>query len=512
MSRQGRGVSLLEARNVSKAFGGLTVLGDVSFDIAAGDFVLLRGANGSGKTTLLNIVSGLLTPDEGTISLLGNGRRPVRFEFRSRKHRRDGFSLTALSRNGVIRSWQDVRLFSTLSLLDNLNVAVRPQLGEHPCAALCQARSVRSQEEQLRGDSFQLLDSFGLARLASVDAQKRTDDASAPSGTDRVATGSTISLGQAKRAAIARACRAGASLLLLDEPLSGLDGPGIQSVVHLLQTINREQGVAIVIVEHESCVEHLTDLAHVVWRLEAGSLRPSGSSGEETLRPGFLDRWVASITRSNESHETHELPMGARLTIIRRHEPLGDSAPALRVSDVCVLRGGRSVLPPISLSLPPGCVGIIEAPNGWGKTSLAEAVAGLLPIAGGEIILNGVGIEKYPPWKRRQHGLSLLQSRSVSFPKLRVEEALTLSGVATPPVTLRTLLHRTVASLSGGERQRLLITCAHADGEGCVYLWDEPFLSLDEDGLGMLTSAVRKRNSREAFLILVPSTKSQAGG
>src|SRR5271156_2662031 len=110
---------VLSAQAISLAFGGNAVLCDINLQLFAGDIVLLRGENGSGKTTLLNVLTGNLKPDQGDLSIFTNGHA-TRFSFPSPFWKRlnpvAGFSPDAIARQGVGRSWQDTRLFSTLTV------------------------------------------------------------------------------------------------------------------------------------------------------------------------------------------------------------------------------------------------------------------------------------------------------------------------------------------------------------------------------------------------------------
>jgi branched-chain amino acid transport system ATP-binding protein len=149
---QKRGTStLMRAEGLRKSFGGQTVLDGVSLDLKQGEVVLLRGANGSGKTTLLNILTGNLEPDAGRIQLFTNGETE-QFDFpRSwwqELNPLDRFLPERLAQEGVGRTWQDIRLFSTQSLQDNIAVATPDQIGENPIWAFLRRFKVRDEEQE----------------------------------------------------------------------------------------------------------------------------------------------------------------------------------------------------------------------------------------------------------------------------------------------------------------------------------------------------------------------------
>src|ERR1039458_8271762 len=130
-----RGRTVLSLRDLRKSFGGQIVLDGISAELHEGEVVLLRGDNGSGKTTLLNILSGNLEPDAGGINLQANGRAE-HFQFPRRWWQEinpvDHFTPERVAREGVGRTWQDVRLFNKLTLIDNIAVASPRQTGESP--------------------------------------------------------------------------------------------------------------------------------------------------------------------------------------------------------------------------------------------------------------------------------------------------------------------------------------------------------------------------------------------
>jgi ABC-type branched-subunit amino acid transport system ATPase component len=185
--------AVLSVRNLVKRFGGQTVLNGVSVDLKEGEIVLLRGDNGAGKTTLLNILTGNLEPDQGTISvsLNSNGvktRELFKFPhtFWTNLNPFNHFTPERIAREGVGRTWQELRLFTRSSLLNNIAVATPSQLGENQLMALMRRQAVRKQENEIQEQSKVMLWKLGLEGRENSSAD-------------------SISLGQSKRVAIARA-------------------------------------------------------------------------------------------------------------------------------------------------------------------------------------------------------------------------------------------------------------------------------------------------------------------
>jgi ABC-type multidrug transport system ATPase subunit len=184
----------------------------------------------------------------------------------------------------------------------------------------------------------------------------------------------------------------------------------------------------------------------------------------------------------------------------------------LKVSNLVVQLGKRVVigmpeesgnLRGFNLTLRKGEVALLRAPNGWGKTTLLRALAGLYPIVRGSIKLEGVELRALAPWKRAQLGLVTLQAQSLSFPALTVRETLRLCHIKNVCPRIEALLDREVADLSGGEKQMLSIWCA-LGGVKPVALLDEPFSALDDSGHKQLEILLSQRSG--ATLIALPGS------
>jgi branched-chain amino acid transport system ATP-binding protein len=156
-----------------------------------------------------------------------------------------------------------------------------------------------------------------------------------------------------------------------------------------------------------------------------------------------------------------------------------------------VLRGKRQVLSKISFTLYSGQVAVLFAANGYGKTSLLDAIAGLVTCSG-RVLLNGKPIHRLPAWERVKRGLCLLRARDNIFPNLKVSEMLRLSGVSDPPENVEPFLEKQVSALSGGERQRAVLQ-----------MMDEPFGALDAIGIDISLKLLTPQLN-QAFLIALP--------
>ncbi len=473
------GPAMLRARGLGLAFGGNRIFADVSLDLHQGECVLLAGENGAGKTCLINILTGNLAPTSGKIHYAANGQDRS-FSFPSHwwsdlnpwNHFRPEF----VAKAGVGRSWQDVRLFGSLSLRDNLRVAATSGLAESPLAALGLI-TVPNSTSTVLGD-------LGL---------EGREDSSAD----------MISLGQSKRVAIARAIAAGAKVLFLDEPLSGLDRDGIESVVNYLRRLIDEHQLTLVIVEHVFNQHHLLPLVTTRWELKDGGLfsQPTADGSVPAVNADSRDDWMQALIAAGYKVIEQVLPRQARLTRIQFGSS-PDRSPALEVKDLMVSLGKRQVLgvgdngesSPLSLTVSRGEIAILEAPNGWGKTTLFRVLAGQMQPTAGSWTVDG---KKNPGFEL----VNCVPSSPSLFPNLTVREVGVLAGHRLTP-HFESLSRRKCSSLSGGERQRLALALSSPKP---LNVYDEPFNGLDS-WKETVNFFIKHSRAEQGVLIMVPKT------
>jgi ABC-type branched-subunit amino acid transport system ATPase component len=251
-------VTDLELRGIAKAFGGNCALRDVSVGLEHGLVTCIVGPNGAGKTTLFNVVSGFVTPDTGEV--LYRGRRI------------NGLPAHEVARLGIGRLFQDVRVFTRMTLLENVTVASKRNVAENPAVALCWpwigGKEEKENIERARG----YLEFVGLAELASYCAED-------------------VSYGQQKLLAVARLLNNDADCFLLDEPTAGVNP---ERVIDLLTVIRKlaESGHAVVVIEHN--LQSVRQLADWVYVMDAGSIEAFGSPSE-VLHDSALQRLFPSL-------------------------------------------------------------------------------------------------------------------------------------------------------------------------------------------------------------------------
>ncbi len=252
-------MSLLESSEVCKRFSGITALDDVSIRVEPGEPVGLIGPNGAGKTTFFNCLLGILRADRGRVVF--NGRDITRLPVYKR------------ARLGFGRTFQRVELFTGMTVRDHLLVAERSRLGTGRLWKDVLNLANPTAKEQRR--AHETLDLLGLLDVADVPIE-------------------SLSLGRARLVELGRALMTEPLLLLLDEPSSGLDQSETMDLVSTLQTVQRERGTAILLVEHD--VEMVQAFASRLYVLDFGVVIASGPTAEvmddEAVRKAYLGELV----------------------------------------------------------------------------------------------------------------------------------------------------------------------------------------------------------------------------
>ena len=458
---------VLRTTDLRKSFGGQVVLDGIDLELRRGEVVLLQGENGSGKTTLLNILTGNLEPDAGSISYSTNGHETA-FCFPqpwwNRINPVGRFAPDTVARLGIGRTWQDVRLFDSMSLRDNITVAQSCH-GENPFVALL---SWKTKADDTRSD--ELLGQLGL------------------SGREQ-SSGDMISLGQSKRVAIARAVAAGAKILLLDEPLAGLDRDGIDDVLGMLRNLVERHEITLVVIEHVFNQSHLRKLISSHWQLADGKLT-FGRSGD-MIRGQLSEQphWFQILSEISDDVITEPLPRGAKLTRFRIASRF-KSKPALTIQDLIVKRGNRTVIglddhgreSGFNLTISEGEIAVLQAPNGWGKSSLSYVLSHIHHELRGNIAFGGQCLHRIPTWQRWEYGIRASGVDRRLFPSFTIAEVSRLAR--RPPESIlfdgKVTRSRLVSSLSGGEKQSVLLDATLSDNKTAhLVILDEAFTALD---------------------------------
>jgi branched-chain amino acid transport system permease protein len=249
---------VLEARGITKRFGGIVAAEDLDIDLKKGTITALVGPNGAGKTTVFNLLTGFIPPDAGSVKL--NGQEVV------------GLDPDRIARLGLVRSFQDVRLITRISCLQNVMLAVQEQAGEHLGRLFLGGTAARRSEAAAREAALGWLRFVGMEAFADV-----------PAG--------AVSYGQSKLVSLARLLATEAPVLLLDEPASGIDTRWVETMLELIEAV-RDQGRTVCIVEHNLLV--VGRLADHTYFMELGRITAQGRIDELTASPELADAYFGS--------------------------------------------------------------------------------------------------------------------------------------------------------------------------------------------------------------------------
>jgi ABC-type branched-subunit amino acid transport system ATPase component len=251
---------MLSIQEVGRRFGGVRALHEVSFDVQAGTICGLIGPNGAGKTTLINIVSGLLHPSSGSIFV---GERNLA-----------GAAPHRMAAAGVARTFQNIRLFGDLSVIENVLVGYHLRRRDTLVEALLALPRARRAERESRTSAMELLGQLGIDHLAELPA-------------------ATLSYGDQRRVELARALALRPAVLLLDEPAAGMNAAETERLAEQLLRL-RADGLTLLVIEHD--MDLIMRISDKVVVLNFGMLIASGTPQEVRRNPEVIAAYLGEDT------------------------------------------------------------------------------------------------------------------------------------------------------------------------------------------------------------------------
>ncbi len=468
---------LLTVKDLTKAFGGIKAVTGVSFEVRKGEILSIIGPNGAGKTTLFNLITGMHRPDSGSAIFDG--------------HELVGKKAYQVVKFGLARTFQNIRVFPQMSVLDNVMTGLHPRLKIMLGGAIFQPPWVKKAEAEGEREAARHLAFFGPGLLS-----RKNDFVS------------TLNYADRRRVEVARALTLGPKMLLLDEPAAGMNMGEIAQITRHISEL-RDRGYTIVLVEHQmSVVMNISDRIVV---MNKGEKLAEGSPAEIQGNRAVVEAYLGT-KREVE-------PISAWETIDAEGKK-----PLLSLKGVNAQYGQIRVLNDISLDVFRGETVCLLGANAAGKSTTIKTIIGNVKATHGEIEFDGKRIEGKTTPEIINSGIAIVPEGRRIFSRLTVEENLEVGGFITPdPAKIRRGIERAyeqfpilkerrqqkAGTLSGGEQQMLAIARALMT-EPILLCLDEPSMGLSPILVEQVFAIIREINKAGTTVFMVEQNATQA--
>lgn len=254
-------MALLEVNQLTKNFGGLAAVSNVSLKLEEQELVGLIGPNGAGKTTFFNLLTGVYEPTEGTVTLsTADGVKTL-----------NGMAPYKINQLGLARTFQNIRLFKDQSVLENVMVAMHGHNHDAIWSSIFRIKAYYETEAKMKAKALELLEIFDLAQYAQDKAKN-------------------LAYGQQRRLEIVRALATEPKILFLDEPAAGMNPAETAELTALIEQIRQQFGLTIVLIEHDMAL--VMEICQRIYVLEYGRLLAQGTPEEIRQNPDVIRAYL----------------------------------------------------------------------------------------------------------------------------------------------------------------------------------------------------------------------------
>jgi len=465
---------VLSLQSITKAYGGVRAIDDLTLEVAPGEVLGVIGPNGAGKSTLVGVIGGALTGYAGTVTFDGRDITKVAAADRARL--------------GIGRTYQIPRPFTRMTVADNVRLAATNS-GHHVPA------------RELEPFVADILDRLGLTPFAHELAGK-------------------LPLLRRKRLELARALALKPRVLLLDEIGAGLVRSETEELIAIIQSL-RSEVESMVLIEHVmDVISRCCDRTAV---LDFGRLVTVDETPKVLADPEVASLYLGSIAEGALEPAPKSGEHRAALTSLVSVSDAAKDAPLLAVTDIWVRYGGLNALKGVSLTVHPGeCVALLGA-NGAGKTTMARAIAGAQPISSGSIEFAGRSTASLRPDQVTALGIAQCMEGRKIFGTLTIEENLIAGGLDAPRAVkaerleavysvfpiLKQRRRNSGTALSGGQQQMLAIGRALMSAPTLV-VFDEISLGLSPIAVDEVYGALGTIRDSGVSMIVVEQSVDRA--